>query len=148
LVDPGTGYGQAGESKVDVKTGNYLGQGLGTGLTVSYGDSKTKNGGLLHVNVQKAGSGYQVGDQVYVDDGDNNCVLEITKVQDSVPLNGVTNWEEIRNYIVMPDDVIGISDVTRFKGAYGAFGASMIAPFLVGGIGGTSNCTWRHLSGL
>ena len=136
IVDTGTGYKELGKLNVDVPTVG----GSGSGLTISYGDSKTKTGGLLQVNVQKAGSGYQEGDQVIVKDGDENCILEITKIVAEVPLNGVTNWESGRNFIVMPDDVIGVNDVVKFKGSYGAFGASMIAPFLVGGMMGTSNC--------
>lgn len=150
LVSPGTGYPVSTarkSSKTDEST-TIISSGpgsIGSGLTVSWDDPRTTDGGILSVQINKSGSNYQVGDQVTLDGGDNNCVFQVTEVKFIADRFGVAFWEKQRNYIVMPDDVMGVNSMIAARGSSNAMmmggvpGAAMFNPFLVGGIGGVAN---------
>jgi hypothetical protein len=137
LVSGGSGYPE--------KTGNInrptTTTGNGKNLTVNYGD-RDINGGLTGVTIYDTGYGYTVGDLITVPGGTVNAVFQVTTVSDSVSTYGYEVFEQQRNYIIVPPDIIGISKIisvpaSAFYGMAGAFTATGI-PVLFG-LGGLAD---------
>ncbi|QBP06156.1 head completion, neck hetero-dimeric protein [Synechococcus phage S-B68] len=134
LVNPGTGYSP------DDLTGSKTTGGTGSGLTVNPGTVRTTTGGLTTVSIYEAGGGYTVGDQITISGGDNNAVFEVTTLKTSSPLYGTEQISTQNNYIVLPEDVIGVNRILNKSGASGLAGVPGVAffnPFLVGGAAGS-----------
>ena len=147
LVSPGTGYpvstSRNNSSKTNEETTLIITgpDSIGSGLTVVWDEPRTTDGGILSVQINKSGSNYKVGDQVTLNGGDNNCVFEVTEVKFISDRYGIDFWEKQRNYIIMPDDVLGVKSMITGRGFSdgiigGLPGAAMFNPFIVGGYGG------------
>ena len=93
--------------------------GTGSGLSVTPGSARTTTGGLTTVDIYNAGGGYQVGDQITVQGGDNNAVFEVASITTSSPLYGNEEIRTQNNYLVLPESVIGVSRMLRVKHAAG-----------------------------
>ena len=137
LVTPGTGYGPTTDLSDDL-IGLSVTGGTGSGLTVTPGSARTTTGGLTTVDIYNAGGGYQVGDQITVQGGDNNAVFEVASITTSSPLYGNEEIRTQNNYLVLPESVIGVSRMLRVKHAAGGImgGFPLFNPILAGGIGG------------
>jgi len=127
MVNPGSGYPgpqpKGGEPLFSTTTG-----GDGRGLTVVAGSDRTTDCGIITVVPYTKGSGYKVGDEVMISGG-SGAVFEVTKLASqgqSTP--GTTQIRTQNNYIILPDDVIGVTEVLRPRSTDGGF--------IGGGIGG------------
>lgn len=168
LVNPGTQYPDPLQPYLAQPTSMFLDgspyPGYGSqgpqgpqgaqGLTVDWGEKRTTTGGILDVQVHNTGYGYRVGDFVTLDGGNDDCILEVTEVMTESPLHGYITWESQRNYIVMPRDVVGVTNVLSFNASnsneYATAGvipgAALTNPFLIGGagVGGGSTCPFGN----
>jgi hypothetical protein len=143
LVSPGSGYPPTSTGKktyVNQPTSTLFSNGgsVGTGLKVNWKEARTKDNGILQVSIGAAGENYNEGDYITLDGGNDDCIMEVSKVSTSARLNPTAVWEHQRNYIVMPDDVLGVMQVVRPSNAYGGMiggvpGVGMTSPFLFGG---------------
>jgi hypothetical protein len=155
LVRPGTGYPTPTKPYINQKTSFYTGERpdhpiyfpgpQGSGLTVDWAESRTVEQGIVSCSIHETGTDYRVGDWVVLDGGNNDCIFQVAEVNTSNPLHGLTVWEKQRNYVIMPDDVLGVSSIVRVGSAYGV-GAGVVPaafftnPFLMGGAGGMGQC--------
>lgn len=96
--------------------------GTGSGLTINWGQNRTQAGGLTEASIYLGGSGYTLGDHVVASGGNNDCIIEVSKVKNSSSLYGTEVIETQRNFIIFPDDVIGVMGVTMRKGAAAGIG--------------------------
>lgn len=112
--------------------------GTGSGLTVKVFPERSIHQGLVRVEPYSTGSGYEVGDYVTVRGGGNNSVWRVSKVKEVSPMWGVHPIKQQNNYIVMPDDVVGVTKILRSR--TGAFGGMIpggsVFPLLFGGMNG------------
>lgn len=147
LVTPGSGYGpttDGSETRSNQPTAGSNPGVIGTGLTVNWGESRTVSGGLVSVSIYSAGEGYNLGDQVVMTGGNGDAVFEVTAVKDQTPLYGVDVIEQQRSWIVMPDDVVGITNILKVGGGTNLMTGGVIPaafltnPFLTGGVAGGS----------
>jgi hypothetical protein len=85
-----------------------------------------------------------LGDQVVMTGGNGDAVFEVTAVKDQTPLYGVDVIEQQRSWIVMPDDVVGITNILKVGGGTNLMTGGVIPaafltnPFLTGGGAGGS----------
>ena len=138
LVNPGSGYPLTTNGEGDLIDTKTTG-GNGEGLTVTPTTARTTTGGILEVGIYDCGKDYQVGDQITIKGGDDNCVFEVTEVKTESPLYGVEDIKQQNNYIILPDSVIGVSRIIKprkYMGMGGLGGLPIAAPFLVGGLMG------------
>lgn len=143
LVSPGSGYDpttDGRETRSDQPTAGSDPGVVGSGLTVTWGESRTVSGGLVSVSIYSAGSGYNLGDQVVMSGGNGDAVFEVTGIKNQTPLYGVDVVEQQRNWIVMPEDVVGITNILNVSGTSsmtaGVIPAAFFTnPFLTGGAG-------------
>lgn len=149
LVDPGSGYGpttDGRQTRSDQPTAGQTPDVVGADLTVNWGETRTVSGGLIDVQIYSAGQGYVVGDRIIISGGNNDAIFEVTAVKDQTPLYGVDVIEQQRNWIVMPDDVIGVTNVLKVTSGTSFMTAGVIPaafftnPFLTGGAGGSDAC--------
>ncbi|AEC52976.1 neck protein [Synechococcus phage S-CRM01] len=142
LVTPGTNYTpttDGSETRSNQPTAPANSGVTGTGLTVNWGESRTVSGGLVSVSIYSAGEGYSVGDQVIISGGNNDAVFQVTAVKDQTPLYGVEIVEQQRNWITLPDDVIGVTKVFKVGSSSNLMTGGVIPaafftnPFLNGG---------------
>ena len=136
LVTPGSGYPGTTESDL-VNTGTT--GGSGERLTVTPSDARTTSGGLLSVTIQDCGINYVVGDQITISGGNNDAVFEVSSVKTEGPLYGTEEIITQNNYIVLPENVIGVNRILTkggFSGFGGVPGVAFFNPFLVGGAAG------------
>ena len=134
MVNPGSGYPgpqpKGGEPLFSTTT-----NGDGNGLTVVAGSDRTTDCGIITVIPYTKGSGYQVGDQVMIGGG-SGAVFEVTKLANQGQSSpGTTQIRTQNNYIILPDDVIGVTEVLRPRSSYGMIGG-------IGGIGGGAPPLW------
>lgn len=100
----------------------------------------------MNVSIYSSGSGYQLGDQVVIVGGNNDCVFEVTKIKNQTPLYGVDVIEQQRSWIVLPDDVVGVTNVLKVGSGTSFMTGGVIPapfftnPFLIGNMNGVSNC--------
>ena len=143
LTAAGSGYptGNSAPTQIDVPTTT---SGSGTGLTLNLGSLRTSAGGLSTATVNRAGSGYVVGDTVTVTGGDGNATFEIATIKTSSPVHGQMTFEQQNNYIIMPDNVLSVAGIVKKSGLRntgGIPGVAFFNPFLVGGAGmGAGGC--------
>ena len=114
-------------------------EGEGTGLTVSVGRERTTTNGLISVTPYDVGSGYKVGDLVAINAGagiKSQAIFEVTKVKTESPVLGNAAFEIQNNYLVLPDNVIGVSQVMRSQqyDLIGIFPGGSVFPVMLGGV--------------
>ena len=134
MVNPGSGY-PGPQPKGSEPLFSTTTNGDGKGLTVVAGSDRTTDCGIITAVPYTKGSGYKVGDQVMVGGG-SGAVFEVTKLASqgrSSP--GTTQIRTQNNYIILPDDVIGVTEVLRPKSGGGMIGG-------IGGIGGGAPPLW------
>ena len=127
-------------SNIQVQTDSA---GTGKGLEVKVHPERSIHGGLVNLEVYRTGKGYEVGDYVVINGGDRNSVWMVTKVDDTAPLFGTTPVLQQNNFIVMPDDVVGVTRILKTNGGTGLGGiipGGMVYPLLFGGMSGNGNC--------
>ena len=113
--------------------------GTGTGLTVKVHPERSLHSGLIHVEVYHTGKGYEVGDYVTIAGGDNNSVWMVSKVAHTAPQFGTHPIREQNNFIVLPDDVVGVTRILKSRGGMGLGGiipGGSVFPLLFGGMNG------------
>ena len=133
MVNPGSGYPvqESGSQPIFSTTTG----GDGRGLTVVAGSDRTTDCGLITIIPYTKGSGYKVGDQIAVGGG-NGGVFEVTKLASQTESSpGTIQIRTQNNYIILPDDVIGVTEVLRPKSGGGMVGG-------IGGIGGGAPPLW------
>jgi len=146
LTAAGSGYPPNTNNPADFLDIPTTTSGSGTGLTLDLGSVRTSAGGVSTATVNRTGSGYAVGDVVTVDTGDKNATFEVSTIKTSSPVHGVMNFEQQNNYIVMPDNVLSVSNIVKanVSGSIGGMtdipGVAFFNPFLMGGAGGTGAC--------
>jgi len=148
LTAAGSGYPrQSGEDGTQVNVSTTTTSGSGTGLTVDLGSARTTQQGLVSVTVNQVGKDYQVGDTFTVDgyDADNGtaATFEVSTIKTSSPIYGKQTFEVQNNYLVMPENVIGVTRIMKTRGFGGTGGmiglagavpgVAMYAPFLTSG---------------
>ena len=139
LVNPGSGYPLTTNSEGDLIDTKMTG-GSGKGLTVTPTTARTTSGGILEVGIYDCGKGYQIGDQITLKGGDDNCVFEVTALRtEPSPLYGVEDIKEQNNFIILPDNVIGVSRIIKprkYMGMGGLGGMPIVMPMMFGGMMG------------
>lgn len=150
LVTPGSGYPPTTDGKKTYSnqaTTNYMNLGVGEDLTVTWLLPRTISGGLTGVSIYSAGKNYKVGDQIVISGGNNDCVFQVTKIKNNPSLYGVDVVEQQRSWIVMPNDVVGVTEVLHVSaGTSFATGgvipaAFLTNPFLIGTASGIQDCS-------
>jgi len=119
--------------------------GSGSGLTVYIGPERTVDQGLVNARPYNAGSGYKVGEFITIKGSttDNSAIFQITKVKEESLQYGIGDIATQNNYIVLPDDVVGVQQVLT-RGILGGLGmggiipGGMVGPMLMGGLLGDS----------
>ncbi len=112
----------------------------GNGLTVTIGDQRTTKNGITNVTIYNVGSGYKVGDIVSINGGSttNPALFEVSKVVTEAPDFGGADITIQNNYLVLPDDVVGVNGVMRSVGGDllggGVLPGVGVFPVLMGGI--------------
>jgi len=163
LVSPGSGYPEnyqvqtnistttqkdidiTTQGSLDIQTdsgGNIVyqtsGEGNGTGLTVTIGSQRTTSNGITNVTIYATGSNYSVGDIVSINASSTQteALFEVTKVQTESPLFGNTPITSQNNYLVMPDDVVGVNSVLTAHATdmVGIFPGGAVFPLMLGGM--------------
>jgi len=163
LISPGAGYPPNSitqsnistivETDVDITTqdsldiqtdagGNLIyqttGSGKGSGLTVVIGNQRTTKNGITTVSIYNTGTGYEVGDIVSIAGAQitESALFEITKVKTESPVFGTATITTQNNYIVLPDDVVGVSGVMQSQATdlVGIFPGGSIFPMMLGGM--------------
>ncbi len=98
--------------------------------------------GILQVEVYNTGTGYEEGQYVTVMDGNRDAVVKITKVSDNAPIWGNQPVRRQNNWITLPDDVVGVTQVMKSTGSFGLGGGIIppgsLFPMLMGGLTGDS----------
>lgn len=149
LVTPGSGYSpttDGSQTRSNQPTAGVDSNVVGTDLTVTWGESRTVSGGLVNVTIYSAGKGYSLGDRIIITGGNNDAVFEVTAIKEQTPLYGVDVVEQQRSWIIMPDDVVGVTNVLRVGGGQSLMtggvipGAFLTNPFLMGSAGGSGGC--------
>jgi len=132
MVTPGSGY-PTPEKRSDDNIFSTTTGGEGRGLTVVTSSDRTTDCGLITVVPYTKGSGYKVGDEVVIGGG-NGAVFEVTKLASKGESNpGTTFIRTQNNYITLPDDVIGVTEVlkprtTGYMGGIGGIGGGGAPP--------------------
>ena len=165
LVSPGSGYQgnskpitnqqtseiKAGELEITTQTGAdiqtqsglnivYATKGLntnGSGLTVNIGSQRTTTGGITNVSIYNVGNGYEVGDIVTIMGSSKNPALfEVSKIKTESPVFGVAPIATQNNYLVLPEDVVGVGSVMQSQSTdmTGIFPGGSIFPMMLGGM--------------
>jgi len=143
LVSAGAGYNPTGVPLTNAATTG----GTGTGLTLAVGEARTTTQGLVTATVMDCGKGYTVGDTVTVVGGTpgNQSTWEISTIKDSSPLFGKAAIESQNNYLVMPDNVVGVTKVVQTGGGMdlaGIFPGGSLFPVMLGGmLGDDQSCS-------
>ena len=149
LISAGTGYPATTGSKpslIDMPTTSTTGSG--EKLSVNLGETRTSAGGLTSVTVNRTGSGYAVGDQFTVSgynvSSGTPATFEVATIKSSSPVYGQAIFEHQNNFIILPSNVLSVSNIMKKTGYMGIGmggmpGISMMNPFLMAGGGGCGN---------
>ena len=134
---------QAGDN-IDTQAGDniiYSTTGVsseGSGLTVNIGRERTVDMGITNVSIYATGEGYEVGDIVAINAGSvtKQALFEVSKVKTESPVFGTAPIRSQNNYIVLPDDVVGVSEVMQSRNTnfLGILPAGATFPMLIGGL--------------
>ena len=114
--------------------------GNGKGLVVKVDKARTTAMGLVSVEIYRAGSGYEVGDVVTINGGNNDAkfVVDSTVLESPVYPQGEVSRQN--NYITLPDDVVGVVQVLTSKTGFGLGGGVIppgsLFPLMMGGLTG------------
>ena len=138
--DPDRGDLLNGPEGLPIITGSTT-SGSGRGLSLIVYPERTTTCGLVRVAPHYTGTGYQVGDYVTVKGGNNNAIFQVTKVKTSSPTWGSHPIKQQRNFLVLPDDVVGVTKV--LTGSSSGLGGGVIPPgsifpIMMGGMMGDS----------
>ena len=132
----------ANQDELNISVGSTT-SGSGSGLTLIVDPARTTTCGLISAKPHYTGSGYQVGDYVTVQGGNNNAIFQVTKVMTQSPTWGSQPIKQQRNFLVLPDDVVGVTKVLTGSSGIGIGGGVIppgsIFPIMMGGMGG-NNC--------
>jgi hypothetical protein len=138
------------EEPLDIQTdegGNLIfqtkGTGDGVGLTVTIGQQRTTKGGITSVSVYSTGYNYKVGDVVSIDGSKTPAFFEVTKVKTESPVFGTATITTQNNYLILPDDVIGVNEVLKSQSMdmTGIFPGGSVFPMMLGGmLGNDQSC--------
>ena len=164
LVSPGSGYRATNsvnaientteQSDLDITTDDDLditteagaeivyetsGSKTGTGLTVVLGEQRTVAGGLTNVSIYNTGEDYEVGDIVSISGGTQTqdlALFQVSKIKTESPEFGKAVITTQNNYLVLPDDVVGVQGVMRSVNTdlVGIFPGGSVFPVLLGGM--------------
>ena len=163
LISPGSGYPPNSttlanvqttvETDVDITTqdsldiqtdagGNLIyqttGSGKGSGLTVVIAPQRTTKNGITSVSVYNTGTGYEVGDIISIGSTQvtESALFEVTKVKTESPVFGTAAITTQNNYLVLPDDVVGVNGVMQSQSTdlVGIFPGGSIFPMMLGGM--------------
>jgi hypothetical protein len=165
LVSPGEGYppnaqpqniintGQVNNKELEIDTESslniqtQLGDNIvystggnatnGTGLTVSIGPQRTTKNGITTVYIYDTGSGYEVGDIVTIQgSASSSALFEVSKVKTESPVFGHAAINTQNNYLVLPDNVVSVTEVMKSQGTdvLGIFPGGSIFPLMLGGM--------------
>ena len=142
------------QSEEDIKTEAGLNlvfqtvaiEGEGQHLTVNIGEQRTVDMGITTVTIYNSGVGYKVGDIVKIQgntQSGNPALFQVSKVKTESPVFGTAPINTQNNYIVLPEDVVSVTEVMRSRNAnyLGILPAGAIFPLMIGGIlGGDAAC--------
>lgn len=109
----------------------------GDNLTVNIGPQRTTTGGITNVSIYNVGHGYELGDIIAVTGTrTTNALFEVTKIKTESPVFGMAPVETQNNYLVLPDDVVGVGGVMRSLNTdlTGIFPGGSIMPMMLGGM--------------
>ena len=120
----------------DIVYETSAGESTGAGLTVNIGPQRTTKGGITTVTIYNPGEGYSVGDIVSINGGGPAALFEVTKITGEAPVFENVPIQVQNNYLVLPDDVIGVNEVLQGGGTdlVGIFPGGSVFPILMGGI--------------
>ena len=122
--------------------GNATGDSKGSGLTVTIGSQRTTQNGITNVSIRATGTDYEVGDVIAVTNTSNNipgftpALFEVSKVKTESPVFGTADITIQNNYLVLPDDVVGVNGVLKSVNSdlVGIFPGGSVFPILLGGV--------------
>jgi len=142
LVTPGSGYAPTPGSSANPSRPTRTLTGSGSNCTVYCGTDRTVSGGLISVQPYITGSGYAVGDQIAVTGSStgDEAVFQVATIKEESPAYGVANVRKQNNFIIMPDDVVGITQVLHRPGfGYGGdiggiIPGAALGPMFLGGL--------------
>ena len=164
LVSPGGGYPSSGtvnavintteQSDLDITTdssedlttdsGDVLvyettGSKTGSNLTVVLGEQRTVTMGITNVTIYNCGKDYEVGDIVSIAGNSKDfdpALFEVSKIKTESPEFGTAVITTQNNYLVLPDDVVGVMGVMRSVNSdlVGIFPGGSVFPVLLGGM--------------
>ena len=114
-------------------------KGNGQGLTVNIGRQRTTTMGITTVTIDRVGSGYQEGDIVSINGNDQSgqkALFEVSKIKTESPVSGTVPIRTQNNYVVLPDDVVGVLGVMRSTNydISGILPGGAVFPLMLGGI--------------
>ena len=114
-------------------------KGNGQGLTVNIGRQRTTTMGITTVTIDRVGSGYQEGDIVSINGNDQSgqkALFEVSKIKTESPVSGTVPIRTQNNYVVLPDDVVGVLGVMRSTNydISGIIPGGAVFPLMLGGI--------------
>ena len=125
----------AGDNIVYETTGSKTGKGL----TVVLGEQRTVKMGITNVSIYNCGENYEVGDIIAV--GGNlatkeQALFQVSKVKTESDTFGSAVITTQNNYLVLPDDVVGVLGVMRSVNTdlIGIFPGGSVFPVLLGGM--------------
>ena len=111
----------------------------GQGLTVNIGPQRTTKNGITTVTIYNCGYDYKVGDIVSIvgnQESGEPALFQVTKVKTESPVYGTSPIAIQNNYLVLPDDVIGVNGVLKSQNTdmVGIFPGGSVFPMILGGM--------------
>ena len=121
--------------------------GEGTGLVVNILPQRTVDMGITTVTVSSGGTKYKEGDIISVTGFNTStgsaALFQVTKIKTEEPVFSTAPIQSQNNYIVLPDDVVGVTEVMQSRNAnyLGILPAGAVFPMLIGGLlGNDAQC--------
>mgnify|MGYP003324280695 CR=1 FL=1 len=118
----------------------------GQGLTVNIGPQRTTKMGITTVTIYDTGYGYEVGDIIQVQGNSVDgamALFEVSKIKTESPIYGNAPIQTQNNYIILPDDVVGVGQVmqSRSSNMAGILPPGALFPMMIGGmLGNDQQC--------
>jgi len=108
----------------------------GQNLSVSIGSERTPINGITNVQIYDTGYGFEVGELVTINGGQEAAVFEVTKIKSESPVFARAPVTIQNNYLVLPDDVVGVMGVMRSMKTdlVGIFPGGSVFPIMMGGM--------------
>lgn len=134
-----SGFDLQTQSGDDIVYSTRSEKGNGQGLTVNIGRQRTTTMGITTVTIDRVGSGYQEGDIVSINGNDQSgqkALFEVSKIKTESPVSGTVPIRTQNNYVVLPDDVVGVLGVMRSTNydISGIIPGGAVFPLMLGGI--------------